>query len=176
MTAPKFYTQTLYEVAAAQGAFLLSRTAELIEQLDQLYEIALPYVKSHNAKALILVFPAQGDYFFHPWIIAPDGEFVYLTEIDEGAFYFDDGKAFGLRDYPYEIEEHPTEDSFQMHRTLVLNQFFYAWVLEGVWNSKLLNFPVHLLYSHNPDHSKITDLKTDMEKYEGLDFLNDDPS
>lgn len=104
-------------------------------------------------------------------LVKENNELVFLN--NEFEMIYNDGISFGVEDYKMFVPEHPTEDLFNLFRSEALDTLFFNWILEGVWNSKLMNLSLPLIYSTIGDCDNLYDLKNGYYTHDNFDFWNE---
>lgn len=161
----EFYS--VLEVVANIKNHLPSKTEYFISQLDNFYEQSAELIKLHKPKCLY-VYNSGQEFDLTFGLIDQNDEFVNFYEYE---LEFNDGNNFGIDDYEYEIPSYPTEDMFQVFRMETAQNLFMMWILECVWNSKLMKIEIPLIYAASTDFDEIYDLKDGVSEYNDLDFL-----
>lgn len=161
----EFYS--VLEVVSHIKEYLPGRTEYFTSELDKFYNQSTDLIKKHNPKCLY-VYNSGQEFDLTFGLINQNDEYVNFYEYE---LLFNDGNNFGIDDYDYEIPNYPTEDMFQVFRMETAQNLFMMWILECVWNSKLIETKIPLIYVASTDFDEIYDLKDGVSEYHDLDFL-----
>lgn len=162
----EFYS--VLDVVANIREYLPGKTGYFISQLDKFHDQSADLIKKHNPKCFYIYNSGQ-EFDFTFGLIDKNDEYVNFYDYD---LVFNDGNNFGIDDYEFEIPDYPTEDLFQVFRMETAENLFMMWILECVWNSKLMKIKTPLIYVASVDFDKIYDLKDGVAEYCNLDFLS----
>lgn len=161
----EFYS--VLEVVSKMKEYLPGRTEYFISELDKFYNQSTDLIKKHSPKCLY-VYNSGQEFDLTFGLIDQNDEYVNFYDYE---LLFNDGNNFGIDDYDYEIPNYPTEDMFQVFRMETAQNLFMMWILECVWNSKLIKTKIALIYVASTDFDEIYDLKDGVSEYHDLDFL-----
>lgn len=167
---PGFYTQSIFQVLRNQEKHLLPLIGDLIKKLNKLYGRLDELLKEQEPQALLFVNHGQESFEIGFAILDKQGEPVFFYNEFDGNFA--DEEEFGVNEYEFEVDEHPTEDMFYVLRSKAADQQFFIWFMEAIWNSDFMKTELPLIYSHTQDLDELVDLKNGVMEYHDFSFLD----
>ena len=166
----KMQVVSLFEVLQKQGAYLPGQSGALIEVFNKIYAQSEELIKTHQPKCFMFMNESYDAFDVTFTVYDHQNKFHRFMEYE---LEFNDGESFGMEQdtYPIEVETYPTEDYFHTQRIHYLNKMFYEWFLECLWNSKLIQLDLPIIFSATSDCDELFDMKDGMMEYHDLDFL-----
>jgi len=167
--SPGYYTESIFQVLENQRNYLKGKQEGFIKTLNQIHADLGKYEAEHQPLCYIFMGYGQDIFNLDFGLLKKDEETVFFHDAYE--LSFNDGESFGVEEYEYEVDEHPCEDHFSTQRSEALELLFKNWLIEAVWNSKLKDISLPLIYSQNPDLDDMYDLKDVWRNYHDFSFL-----
>ncbi len=165
----KLQIESIYKVLQNQSEYLSKQSENLITTLNQIFQKSGELIQLHQPKAFIFMNEGQDSFDITFTIYDAKNDLHRLMEFEMD---FNDGTSFGIEDFPYEVENYPTEDYFSVIRSEYLNKLFFEWFMECLWNSDLIKLEVPLIFSMTHDLDELTNLKDGLGEYTDLAFLD----